>query len=88
MIYAAVDLGTNAFRLLIVDKDKEEIIRRESEIIGLGSYINKDKFLVPPPKYYKVLDKFIKIIEELKVSRVDIVGTSCLLYTSDAADDS
>ena len=22
MIYAAVDLGTNAFRLLIVDKDK------------------------------------------------------------------
>ena len=51
MIYAAVDLGTNAFRLLIVDKDKEEIIRRESEIIGLGSYINKDKFLVTPPKY-------------------------------------
>ena len=51
MIYAAVDLGTNAFRLLIVDKDKEEIIRRESEIIGLGSHINKDKFLFPPPKY-------------------------------------
>ena len=45
MIYAAVDLGTNAFRLLIVDKDKEEIIRRESEIIGLGAYINKDKLL-------------------------------------------
>ena len=76
MIYAAVDLGTNAFRLLIVDKDKEEIIRRESEIIGLGAYINKDKLLFPPSKYYKVLDKFFKIIKELKVNRIDIVGTS------------
>ena len=76
MIYAAVDLGTNAFRLLIVDKDKEEIIRRENEIIGLGAYINKDKLLFPPSKYYKVLDKFFKIIKELKVHRIDIVGTS------------
>ena len=49
MIYAAVDLGTNAFRLLIVDKDKEEIIRRESEIIGLGSHINLSLIHISEP---------------------------------------
>ena len=38
--------------------------------------INKDKLLFPPSKYYKVLDKFFKIIKELKVNRIDIVGTS------------
>ena len=76
MIYAALDLGTNAFRLLIVDISKNNILKRESIIVGLGSYISKDKILLPPKKYYDALDRIFKIVKKFKVKKVDAVGTS------------
>ena len=76
MAYAAVDLGTNAFRLLVVDKDKRKILLRYSSIIGLGSYLNKNNVLVPPIKYYRSLDKIFRSIKSLNVKKVNIVATS------------
>ncbi len=76
MTYAAVDLGTNAFRLLIVDKKRKKVLKRYSSIIGLGSYISKTNILSPPKSYYKVLDKIFKYIKDFEVKKVRVVGTS------------
>lgn len=76
MAYAAVDLGTNAFRLLIVGDDRKKILFRYSSIIGLGSYIDNNNVLAPPSNYYKSLDKIFKSIETFNVQKVSIVATS------------
>ena len=76
MAYAAVDLGTNAFRLLIVGDDRKKILLRYSSIIGLGSYIDNNNVLAPPFNYYKSLDKIFKSIENFNVQKVSIVATS------------
>ena len=76
MAYAAVDLGTNAFRLLIVGDDRKKILFRYSSIISLGSYIDKNDVLAPPSNYYKSLDKIFKAIENFNIEKVNIVATS------------
>ena len=76
MAYAAVDLGTNALRLLILDEEEGKILKRSSSIVGLGSYLNNDRELIPPKKYYEALDKIFKEISNFKVKNVCVVGTS------------
>ena len=76
MAYATVDLGTNAFRLLIFDNKRKNVLKRYSSIIRLGSYISKKKILMPPKSYYKALDKIFYYIQKYKVEKVLVVGTS------------
>lgn len=76
MILGTVDLGTNAFRLLLFDKKKMKVIKRFSGIVGLGSYINKNKILKPPKAYYETLDQIFFFIKSFKVDKVMVVGTS------------
>ena len=78
MICAAVDLGTNAFRLSIVKKTKKKskVLKRYRSIIGLGSFMDSQKRLLPPLSYYKVLDKIFSLITEFNVEKTQIVGTS------------
>ncbi|MEE2702318.1 MAG: hypothetical protein VYB18_04700 [Thermodesulfobacteriota bacterium] len=78
MICAAVDLGTNAFRLLIVRKSKNnpKVLKRYRSIIGLGSFLDSKEILNPPSSYYRTLNKIFSLIKEFEVERVDIVGTS------------
>lgn len=77
MICASVDLGTNAFRLLIVDKREDvKVLKKYRTIVSLGAFINKDSRLIPPKKYYKALDKIFSMIKLYKVEKIKIVGTS------------
>ena len=78
MICAAVGLGTNAFRLSIVKKTKKKskVLKRYRSIIGLGSFMDSQKRLLPPLSYYKVLDKIFSLITEFNVEKTQVVGTS------------
>ena len=78
MICAAVDLGTNAFRLLIARKNKSnpKVLKKYRSIIGLGFFLVSKKILSPPSGYYRTLNRIFSLIKQFEVKRVEVVGTS------------
>ena len=77
MKIAAVDLGTNAFRVLIQEKHRKSYsnILKYREIVGLGKYLY-DNELRLPKKYYSALNKIFLLLKKYNVEKVKIVGTS------------
>ena len=78
MKIAAVDLGTNAFRVLIQEKDQKSYfnILKYREIVGLGKHLNSDNELRLTKKYYSTLNKIFLLLKKYNVEKVKIVGTS------------
>ena len=78
MKIAAVDLGTNAFRVLIQEKHRKSYsnILKYREIVGLGKYLYHGNELRLPKKYYSALNKIFLLLKKYNVEKVKIVGTS------------
>ena len=73
---AAIDLGTNAFRLLIKDiKNSNTETFRYREIVGLGKYLSNNN-LELPKIYYSSLERIFEYIKKYNVKKVYTVGTS------------
>jgi exopolyphosphatase/guanosine-5'-triphosphate,3'-diphosphate pyrophosphatase len=79
---AAVDLGTNATRLLVADVDDgrvDEIVRR-TRITRLGEGVDARRRLLPVPiaRVRNVLTDYRREIEELGAERTLAVATSAV----------
>jgi exopolyphosphatase/guanosine-5'-triphosphate,3'-diphosphate pyrophosphatase len=81
--YAAIDIGTNTILMLIADKDddgKLSVISDEHSIARLGECVDKTKMINENAigRAQDILEKYRSIIEENKVEKIRIVGTSSL----------
>lgn len=81
-IYAAVDLGSNSFHLLIARANggKIETIDREKEQVKLAEGLLPDGTLKPEveDKALSVLRRFADLLEGLPKHRIRVVGTNSL----------
>jgi len=77
---AAVDLGTNATRLLVADVDGTDVreLARRLEITRLGEGVDERRRLLPVPiaRVRNVLGGYRRVAEELGAERVLAVATS------------
>ena len=77
---AAVDLGTNATRLLVADVDGSDVreLARRLEITRLGEGVDERRRLLPVPiaRVRNVLGGYRRVAEELGAERVLAVATS------------
>ncbi|HVU77086.1 MAG TPA: hypothetical protein VHC67_05850 [Gaiellaceae bacterium] len=82
MRVAAVDLGTNATRLLVADVDGGRVdeVQRRTRITRLGEGVDARKRLLPVPiaRVRNVLAEFRREAEELGAERVLAVATSAV----------
>lgn len=76
---AAVDIGTNSIRLLIVDAQGVDLDRRE-QVTGLGRGVDQSRVLGPDPmtRTLGVLDTYRRIIADHGVEAVRAVATSAV----------
>ena len=81
--FAAIDIGTNSFHLIIV-KEKDdgsfEIVDREREVMRLGSNSNKDFRFISPDEIEKAIDilsGFKKLSNKYK-AKIRAVATSAV----------
>jgi exopolyphosphatase / guanosine-5'-triphosphate,3'-diphosphate pyrophosphatase len=87
---AAVDCGTNSFRLLVADVDAEAgtlvDVDRRTEIVRLGQGVDATGRLAPEAleRTLAVARFYAALAHEARVERVGVVATSAL---RDAADD-
>lgn len=85
---AAIDIGSNSCRLLIVSRSDGELMREyyDMEITRLGKGIEADKELTETAekRTFAALKKFKKEISTRNISRVKAVGTSALRDANNA----
>ncbi|HEY6962713.1 MAG TPA: hypothetical protein VI408_12555 [Gaiellaceae bacterium] len=79
---AAIDLGTNATRLLVADvaEGRVDEVRRETRITRLGEGVDARRRLLPVPiaRVRNVLSEYRRIADELGAERVLAVATSAV----------
>ena len=92
-VVAAVDLGSNSFHMIVAKLDESgtiSVIDRIREPVRLGGGLKDNGKLSREARERALLctERFGQRIRNLPKGDVRIVGTNtCLLYTSDAADD-
>ena len=79
---AAIDCGSNSTRLLIsnVENGRLENLLKQHEVTKLSENLIKTNVITDDSKkrFYKVLRKYLKIIENNKVEEVFCIGTAAL----------
>ncbi|MDO4910618.1 MAG: Ppx/GppA phosphatase family protein [Corynebacterium sp.] len=88
MVYrAAIDCGTNAIRLLVVD-DSGAVVRRDNTIIRLGQDVDKTGRLAPEAfaRFQKALDVYAQTMKSYSVGPVRMVATSAMRDASNVSD--
>lgn len=82
MKVAAIDIGTNSTRLLIVDYEdgNYKVLERDLIITRLGEGVDDSKFLTDEAinRTIKALEKYDKKIKKYNIKKVKAVGTSAL----------
>src|SRR5437764_9998254 len=82
MRVAAIDLGTNATRLLVADvaDGRVDELHRETRITRLGEGVDECRRLLPVPivRVRNVLSDYRRTIEGLEAERTLAVGTSAI----------
>ncbi|HKL75949.1 MAG TPA: Ppx/GppA phosphatase family protein [Halanaerobiales bacterium] len=90
MKVAAIDIGTNSTRLLIVDYDNGDykVLERDIIITRLGEEVDKNKFLKENAieRTITALEKYDKKIKKHNVINVKVVGTSALRDVNNKKD--
>jgi len=91
MLRAAIDIGTNTCRLLIVEQKGEQIetIRRHLIITRIGQGIGKQKGQLTSEgmeRTLKALKEFQALIAEYPVVSVDIMGTQALREAANSGE--
>ena len=87
--FAAIDLGTNTFHLLIVEKGEDQFFKeiyRERQFVKLAEEGIEKIGTVPFQRGLETLKRFKQKIEELAVHNVKIFGTAALRTASNGAD--
>lgn len=88
MQLAAIDLGTNSFRLLITDYQDGEIKELDRKLITtrIGEGIDESKRLskAASKRGLEAIEEFSRIIGDYNISGVNIVGTSALREVENA----
>ncbi|MBX2848117.1 MAG: Ppx/GppA family phosphatase [Acidiferrobacterales bacterium] len=81
-LYAAVDLGSNSFHLVISRYEHGEfvVIDRQREVVRLAGGLNKDNILSfdVSEKALQCLKKFGQLLRGIPANRVRVVGTNAL----------
>ncbi len=81
--FAAIDLGTNSFHLIIVKVNEDgsfEVVDREREVIRLGAHEGKDLSYISPDEIKKaieVLSRFQKLAKSYK-AKISAIATSAV----------
>lgn len=89
-LYAAIDLGSNSFHLLIasIDQGKLTPVERFSEKVQLGQHVTDSGRLSPAAirRGLKCLADFAEALKQHPAERIRIVGTQALRQASNGAD--
>lgn len=80
---AAIDIGTNSCRLLVVEENKEKscsVLESKLKITRLGEAVDEDRKLKESAveRVLNALKLYKKILEQYQVRKVRVVGTSAL----------
>ncbi|MEJ6952141.1 Ppx/GppA phosphatase family protein [Natronospora cellulosivora (SeqCode)] len=90
MRLGSIDVGTNSCRMLLVDYvgDEAKIIKKSLEITRLGEGVDNNLALTKDAieRTYKAIAKFIQDINDLKVRKVRVIGTSALRDVKNAGE--
>lgn len=88
MKVAAIDIGTNSVRLLVMDADSDVDLERATVITRLGQGVDRHGFLHPDAmtRTLAVLDRYAAALERHHVDRVRAVATSACRDAANAAD--
>lgn len=82
MIKAALDIGTNSTRLLIVDNSKEEvkILVQKALVTRIGEGLGQDKCIkkIPLERTVRALKEYVKLMDEYAVEDFCLVATSAM----------
>jgi exopolyphosphatase/guanosine-5'-triphosphate,3'-diphosphate pyrophosphatase len=88
-MYAAVDLGSNSFRLHVGEPegDQMRIVRSARQPIRLASGLDQDGMLTEPAiqRALRCLEEFSAILKEQRLDEVRVVATSTLRVAKNAA---
>ena len=87
---AIIDIGTNTFNLLIVDRrdDQFETVYKERIGVGLGNKGINDSTIAPPAfkRGIKTLNEYKNKCLELNVNQIKAIGTSAIRNAKNQAD--
>ncbi|MGM0438433.1 MAG: Ppx/GppA phosphatase family protein [Bacillota bacterium] len=90
MRLAAVDVGTNSTRLLIVqyEKKKYKVLERDLIVSRLGEGVDKNKYLNEKAilRTVNALEQYDEKIKKYNVKKTKVVGTSALRDVKNKAD--
>ena len=94
-LFAAVDLGSNAFRMTIGQQvlcNRRPVIRKVKSLrepVRLAEGLRDEALdTLALERGWQALERFAKHLSGFKEGRVRAVATSCLLYTSPSPRDS
>lgn len=81
-LYAAIDLGSNSFHMIIAREDQGQlkVIDKHKEIVRLRCGLDKDKFLSDEiiEKSIVALERFAQLIKNVPAKNIRVVGTNTL----------
>ena len=87
----AIDCGSNSTRLLIstVENGKLENLHKEHQVTRLSDNIDKTGMISDDSKkrFFKVLRKYMRKIEEYKVQEVFCIGTAVFRNSKNAGQN-